>query len=96
MSFYKNCLECGRHVDLEDQICPKCGYDFTSQPQVKPICPYCEKEIHLSDFFTTRLDKKGHKRIVGFICENGPQSKQMWYCPLCGKILGFSNALSGH
>lgn len=95
MSFTKDCWECGRSLSIEDQVCSKCGFDFSSHPQVMPKCPYCEKQLHLSDFFTTRLNKKGRMRVVGFIGEKMGSYMKMWYCPLCGKILGFSDAEYG-
>jgi len=95
MSFTKDCWECGRSVPIEEHVCSKCGFDFSSHPQVMPKCPYCEKELHLHDFYTTRLDKKGNMRVVGFIGEKMGFYMKMWYCPLCGKILGFSDAARG-
>jgi uncharacterized Zn-finger protein len=93
-NFYRGCEECGRSVDIDDQKCPKCGFDFTLHPRVKPKCPYCEKELHLTDFYVMELDKKGHKRVRGFLGEHRG-ANQMFHCPFCGKILGFSNAHSG-
>ncbi len=87
--FYKGCEECGRGVDIDDQICPNCGFDFTLHPRISPKCPYCEKELHLHDFFLMELDKKGRKRVKGFIGEVHDGEK-MFHCPFCGKILGFS------
>jgi len=95
MSFTKDCWECGWAALIEDQVCSKCGYDFSSHPQVMPKCPYREKELHLRDFFTTGLDKKGRMRVVGFIGENRGHLMKMWYCPFCGKILGFTDAIRG-
>ena len=57
-SFTKGCEECGGGVEMDDQICPKCGFDFTLHPRISPKCPYCEKELHLRDFFVYELDKK--------------------------------------
>ncbi len=90
-NFYRGCEECGRGVDIDEQTCSKCGFDFSLHPRVSPKCPYCEKELHLTDFFTMKLDKKGHKMIKGFLGEYGG-SNQMFHCPFCGKILGFANA----
>lgn len=89
-SFYKGCEECGRSVFIDDQICPKCGFDFTLNPRVKPKCPYCEKELHLADFHVMKLDKKNRKIYKGFLGEH-VLGCQMYHCPFCGKILGFSN-----
>ena len=38
-NFYRGCEECGRSVDIDDQKCPKCGFDFTLHPRAKPKCP---------------------------------------------------------
>lgn len=60
-------------------------------------CPFCNADIHLQDFYEvyekekkgkikTRLgDFKGEmfKGIVG-------QEIRMWACPVCEKVLGFS------
>ncbi len=78
-------------MDIDDNICSKCGFDFSLHPRVNPKCPYCEKELHLQDFFTFKLDKKGGKTVVGFLGES-VRFLQMYHCPFCGKILGFSNA----
>lgn len=90
--FHKNCEECGRKVDIDDQICPKCGFNFTLHPRISPKCPYCEEELHLRDFYIMDLDKKGRKRVRGFLGEGVGLYKQMYHCPFCGKILGFTNA----
>jgi len=95
MSFYKHCEECGRPVNIEEQICPKCGYDYTLHPRITPKCPYCEKELHIYDFFIMELDKKGHKRYRGFLGETFRYNTRMWHCPFCGKILGFSDHATG-
>ena len=94
-SFTKGCEKCGRGVEIDDQICSKCGFDFTLNPRLSPKCPYCEKELHLRDFFVYELDKKGQKRIRGFLGEKAMWYCQMYHCPFCGKILGFVNAASG-
>jgi len=49
-------------MEISEQICPKCGFNFNSPANIKPICPYCEKELHLDDFNITVLDKKGRER----------------------------------
>ena len=61
------------------------------------ICPYCETEIHLGNFFEKVLGKKflgmqGSKIIFkGEIMQNGYQNEvKMYTCPNCNKILGFS------
>ena len=95
MSFYKYCEECGRTVDIDDKGCPKCGFDFTLHPRITPKCPYCEKELHLYDFFIMELDKKGHKSYRGFLGETFHHTTRMWHCPFCGKILGFSDYATG-
>jgi uncharacterized Zn-finger protein len=92
--FCRGCEECGRSVDIDEQICPKCGFDFTLNPRISPKCPYCEKELHLIDFYVTELDKKGYKKYRGFLGEHY-EANQMYHCPFCGKILGFSNAAVG-
>ena len=43
--FSKECGECGRLVYIDNEICPKCGYDFNLHPRVTPKCPFCEKEL---------------------------------------------------
>jgi len=48
-SFTKGCEECGRGVDIDDQICSKCGFNFTLHPRISPKCPYCEKDLHLRE-----------------------------------------------
>lgn len=90
ISFYKGCEKCGTSVYLDEPICPKCGFDYTLNPRIAPKCPYCEEELHLTDFYVLELDKKGHKRIRGFLGEYTGVIK-MFHCPFCGKILGFSN-----
>jgi len=94
-SFTKGCEECGGGVKMDDQICPKCGFDFTLHPRISPKCPYCEKELHLRDFFVYELVKKGHKRIKGFLGETAGWWGQMYHCPFCGKILGFASSARG-
>jgi len=89
--FHRGCEECGRGVDMDEQICPKCGFNFTLNPRTSPKCPYCEKELHLSDFYIMDLDKKGRKFAVGFLGEY-VRFNQMFHCPFCGKILGFTNS----
>ncbi|GAI59022.1 unnamed protein product, partial [marine sediment metagenome] len=37
------------------------------------------------------LDKKGHKIPKGFLGEH-IRPTQMFHCPFCGKILGFTSA----
>ena len=94
-SFTKGCEECGWGVDIDDQICSKCGFDFTLHPRISPKCPYCEKDLHLRDFYVIELDKKGRKRNKGFLGEHAGWYNQMYHCPFCGKILGFTNAARG-
>ena len=94
-SFTKGCEECGWGVDIDDQICSKCGFDFTLHPRISPKCPYCEKDLHLRDFYVIKLDKKGRKRNKGFLGEHEGLYNQMYHCPFCGKILGFTNAARG-
>ncbi len=78
-------------MEIDDNVCSKCGFDFSLHPRVNPKCPYCEKELHLHDFFTSKLDKKGGKTVVGFLGES-VRFLHMYHCPFCGKILGFTNA----
>ena len=92
---YKGCEECGREVEIDDKICPKCGFDFTLHPRISPKCPYCEEELHLYDFYIMDTDKKGRKRVRGFLGEHVGWANQMYHCPFCGKILGFTNAATG-
>jgi hypothetical protein len=89
--FSRGCEECGRSVDIDDNVCSKCGFDFTLNPRVSPKCPYCEKELHLHDFYLLKTDKKGRKAIAGILGESFGYSN-MFHCPFCGKILGFTNA----
>ena len=89
-NFYRGCENCGRRVDMDESICPKCGFNFNLNPRISPKYPYCEEELHLSDFYLLKLDKKGHKMVSGFLGEY-TSSGQMFHCPFCGKILGFSN-----
>jgi len=89
--FHKGCEECGKGIDMDEQICPKCGFNHTLNPRMNPKCPYCEKELHLRDFYVMELDKKGRKRVRGFLGEFGAYN-QMFHCPFCGKILGFTAA----
>ena len=60
------------------------------------ICPYCESELHLADFYkkvqgkflgkkTTKLEFQGETINVGLMAFS-----QMYVCPHCNKILGFS------
>ncbi len=91
-SFTKGCEECGQGVPIDDQICSKCGFDFTLHPWISPKYPYCEKNLHLRDFYVIELDKKGRKRVKGFLCEKSGWYNQMYHCPFCEKILGFTNA----
>ena len=91
----RGCEECGRAVDVDENICPKCGFDFTKNPRIKPKCPYCEEELHLRDFYVLEIDKKGRKRTKGFLGERIGWYNQMYHCPFCGKILGFTNATRG-
>ena len=66
-------------------------------------CPYCNKELHLENFFhtTTKETKKGTKKTnFEFAGEEiGSKSKQlygaravsrMWVCPSCDKILSIT------
>lgn len=78
-------------MDIDDNVCPKCGFDFTLHPRVNPKCPYCENELHLHDFFILEIDKKGRKTVVGSLGEY-LKFLHMFHCPFCGKILGFTNA----
>jgi hypothetical protein len=87
--FEKGCWECGKEVALNIQKCPSCGYDFESRAYIRPKCPFCDKELHISDFYFVKLDKKGRKEYRGFKGEY-TKRKKMWYCPFCGSILGFS------
>ena len=90
-NFSRGCEECGRSVDIDDNVCSKCGFDFTLNPRISPKCPHCEKELHLHDLFVLKLDKKGHKTIAGSLGESF-RYLRMYHCPFCGKILGFTNA----
>lgn len=92
MFFHKGCEECGKEVDIDVQICPKCGFDFTLHPRISPKYPYCEEELHLYDFYVMKIDKKGRKRMKGFLGEGFGWFKEMYHCHFCGKILGFTNA----
>ena len=58
---------------------------------MNPKCPYCEKKLHLRDFYVMELDKKGRKGVRGFLGEFGAYN-QKFHCPFCGKILGFTAA----
>ena len=61
------------------------------------ICPFCETEIHLNQYFEEKLGKKfmgmqsktvdfkGEMMNVGYKNE-----VRMYTCPNCNKILGFS------
>ena len=62
------------------------------------ICPYCESEIHLSDFFSEHENKK---KFLGLKTYNRNfqgesyninlgNAVKMYTCPRCNKILGFS------
>ena len=93
-SFRRGCEECGRGVDIDEQICPKCGFNHALNPRINPKCPYCEKELHLHDFYITHLDKKGRKIPAGFLGEY-TRYNAMFHCPFCGKILGFTAAATG-
>ena len=92
-NFRRGCEECGRGVDMDVQICPKCGFNFTINPRISPKCPYCEKELHLRDFYIMKLDKKGRKIPKGFLGEH-VRPTQMFHCPFCGKILGFTSSIN--
>ncbi len=87
--FDKGCWECGKEINLNDDKCPNCGYDFKSTSHINPKCPFCKKELHIDDFYVIKLDKKGRKKYRGFKGEH-TWRKKMWYCPFCGSILGFS------
>ena len=91
MSFTKGCEKCGRGVEIDASSCPKCGFDFGSSPRVSPKCPYCEKNLHLQDFYVVQIDKKGRKYPIGFLGERSGYTK-MFHCPFCGNILGFADA----
>jgi len=80
--FYRGCEECGRGVDIETQICSKCGFDFTLHPRINPKCPYCEKDLHITDFCVADRDKKGRKILKGLLGEY-VGSLQMFHCPFC-------------
>jgi len=95
MGFHKGCEGCGRSIDIDHQICPKCGFDFKLHPRISPKCPYCEKELHIYDFFIVEVDKKNRKSIRGFLGESAGLAMAMFHCPFCGKILGFSDSRSG-
>ena len=96
MYFKRGCEKCGKQVLIGVQICPKCGFNFTLHPRISPKCPYCEEELHLHDFYVIKIDKKGRKVAQGFLGENMWGLKEMYHCPFCGKILGFTNALRDH
>jgi hypothetical protein len=89
--FKRGCEECGRGIDMDEQICSKCGFDTAINPRISPKCPYCENELHLQDFYLMKVDKKGHKIPAGFLGEY-TRGTQMFHCPYCGKILAFSSA----
>ena len=61
--FNKGCWECGKELDISIQICSNCGYNFNSAPHIKPKCPYCKKELHIYDFYATKIDKKRHQKV---------------------------------
>jgi predicted amidophosphoribosyltransferase len=92
--YSRSCWECGKKILTTDQICPDCGFDFNSPAYIKPICPYCEKELHLDDFNVNYIDKKGRIKPKGFKGEFFFTFK-MFYCPFCGKILGFCDSDRG-
>ncbi|MFX0060517.1 MAG: hypothetical protein ACFE8J_19650 [Candidatus Heimdallarchaeota archaeon] len=92
--FDKGCWECGAELGIDEQICPQCGFDFNSSAHVKPKCPFCKKELHIYDFYATKLDKKRRVKFRGFKGEY-TRRKKMWYCPFCGSILGFSEWNTG-
>jgi hypothetical protein len=59
------------------------------------ICPYCEAEIHIEDFFEQKIKKtkKGEiKKKIGLFKGEALMMMRikMWACPSCDKILGFS------
>ena len=62
------------------------------------ICPYCNAEIHIKDFFEMNetTSKKGKiRRWAGrftgeIIMGNQIVPTKMWACPACDKILGFT------
>ncbi len=61
------------------------------------ICPYCNAEVHLADFFVKDLGKKiSRKRLFKkqFVGEGemslSGHGLRMYTCPHCNKILGFS------
>ncbi len=64
-------------------------------------CPYCNKELHIEDFFehTKKETKKGKikVRVGDFKGESISPSRlcwgdcKMWVCPSCDTILGFSD-----
>jgi hypothetical protein len=60
------------------------------------ICPYCQAEVHIKDFFEykEKLTKKGETKIIlgKFKGESAKLAvgygASMFTCPFCNKILG--------
>ena len=67
------------------------------------LCPYCNHEIHLADFFDIKKEKrkkdgtlsiqgelKGEQILYYSARPRGSVKTRMYVCPACNKILGFS------
>ncbi len=48
--FFKGCEECGRYVSIDEQTCPKCGFDFGAHPRITPRCRIAKKNFILMTF----------------------------------------------
>ncbi len=92
MIFSKACEKCGRSIAIDEEICEKCGFNFIQSSRKIPKCPYCEKELHITDFYTFEVDKKGRRKNAIFLGELREPYTKMWNCPYCGKILGFTDS----
>jgi len=63
-----------------------------------PICPYCNYEIHIEDFFHIfkKETKKGKIKVKigdfkGEVHSLTFRNRvRIWACPKCDKVLGFS------
>ena len=53
-------------------------------------CPYCNEEVHLSDFFS-EMRKSFSGRIKGTFKGEKINRVKMFVCPHCEKILGFTD-----
>jgi len=55
-------------------------------------CPYCSKELHIEDFYSSFKEKKKGEIIAhDFLGENvNYRYTKMWVCPSCDTILGFT------